>query len=111
MTSKVIVDSSCLTMSPKWCTGDDQGALIVIQSNYRNCLKELIPTKLVLGSVHHMSNDDIIYVCLPPMSTIYVHVGRVSVLTEMEGLPGIISFVWKTIFWSGESQGSLCLLS
>ena len=46
------------------------------------------------------------------LSTTCVTVGTVSVLTEMEGLQGInYSFVWKTIFWSGECQGSLCLKS
>ena len=46
-------------------------------------------------------------VCLTPMSTTYVDVGAVSVLTEMEGLQGIIHVSGKPYFGQGKvRQGS-----
>ena len=42
------------------------------------------------------------YVCLTPMTTTYVNVGRVSVLTEMEGLQGI-HLSGKFYFGQGKS--------
>ena len=44
--SKMSTKSIILWSRKWWSLGDDQGALIVIQSNYRNCLKLLIPQNL-----------------------------------------------------------------
>ena len=44
--------------------------------------------------------------------TTYVNVGTISVLIKWKGFRLLnYSFVWKTIFWSGECQGMLCLKS
>ena len=68
--------------------------------------------KLVLGS--HVQWLYHIGVRLTPMSTTYVNVGTVYVLTEMEGLQGIIHISGKPYFGMGkvrECQGILCLKS
>ena len=60
-----------------------------------------------------MSNGYIIICMCLTVSIAYVNVGTVSVLAEVINgrVAWYYSSVWKTIFWSGESQGILCLKS
>ena len=93
---------------------DDCGAVIIIQSNYRNCV---ISKR---WSWDYMSNgfgsvSIYLNVCV---SYSYVHYlcscwnsFSLTYLNERVALAGYYSNVWKTIFWSGNVREILKILN